>query len=390
MRVLIAFDKFKGSLSAPQACDLAVRALRRRHREWKIDVCPICDGGEGFADILSGAARGRCPTVKVGGPRGGLVDASLALVPFDHIPPAARRQISPPGEGQATADDRAIVAVMEMATASGLGLLPPDQRDPWQTTTYGTGQLIRAAAELGAQAIVLGVGGSATNDLGLGALAALGLEFRGPDGGRIRPPVPAQWERINAIDGEVFPSIPPISIACDVTNPLLGPRGAAAVFGPQKGLQAGDRPRLESAMERMAGLLCTHCGRPSSLTETPGAGAAGGLPFGLLVAARARIIPGFDFVSAWLDLPARIARADIVITGEGRFDESSLSGKGPGAVARVAASLGKRVHVFAGQKDAELPCAGWQVHVITPDDWPLDRALREAPQRLVQVVEAAF
>lgn len=390
MRVLLAFDKFKGSLSAPQACKLAARVLRERHRDWRFDLCPITDGGEGFAEILTKAAAGRRATVKVAGPRGGLVDAPLGVVPLNRVPASARTLLTVGAASSPAPGSGTTAAVIEMAAASGLALLPPEQHDPWQTTTYGTGQLIRSAAEMGAAAILLGVGGSATNDLGLGALSALGFEFRDADGGKIRPPFPVTWERINAIEGEIFASIPPISIACDVTNPLLGPQGATAVYGPQKGLRPADRPRLESAMKRIASMLCAYCSRPADLMEAPGAGAAGGIGFGLMAAARARLVPGFDLVSAWLDLEARIADADVVITGEGRFDASSLSGKGPGAVAGRAAALGKIVHIFAGQIGENLPHDRWRLHAITPDNWPIERALRETPDLLRRSVETVF
>ena len=387
MRVLIVFDKFKGSLTATQACDLAARALRACRRDWQLDLCPLTDGGDGFAEHLTRAAGGRLVTLPATGPRGGWVDAELGLVPLSGIPRAARARLQLPDPASGAGRP---LAVIETAAASGFHRLPPAQHDPWQTTTYGTGQLIRAAAELGAGAILLGVGGSATNDLGLGALTALGVEFRSADGGKIRPPVPALWERIARIEGEIFPLVPPMRIACDVTNPLLGPRGAAAIYGPQKGLRPGELPRMEAAMARLARLLCAHWGQSPALAETPGTGAAGGLPFGLLVAAGARLVPGFELVSAWLDLPARIAAADLVITGEGCFDESSLSGKGPGAVALQADAAGRTVHVFAGRVAEIVSRAGWQLHAITPAGMPWVQAKREAADRLVRCIHEAF
>ncbi|MDD2762963.1 MAG: glycerate kinase [Opitutaceae bacterium] len=387
MRILIAFDKFKGSLSAPQACELAARALRQQHRDWRLDLCPLTDGGEGFTDILTKAAGGRMTAFKVTGPRGGLVDACLGLVAPHNMPAPARQLLH--REDPEPRPEKPI-AVMEMAAASGLGLLAPEYHDPWQTTTYGTGQLIRAAAELQADAILLGVGGSATNDLGLGALAALGLEFRGVSGEKIRPPIPATWKQIGRLDGEVFPALPPIYIACDVTNPLLGPRGAAAVYGPQKGLRREDLPQIESLMEHMARMLGDYCGRPFSLAETAGTGAAGGLPFGLLTGARARLVPGFGLVSAWLDLKARIAAADMVMTGEGCFDESSLSGKGPGAVAKQAQALGKTVHIFAGKHPHMRQWAGWHLHPIAPAGYSLEQAVRETSDLLARNIQAVF
>jgi glycerate kinase len=234
------------------------------------------------------------------------------------------------------------------------------------------------------------VGGSATNDLGLGALAALGLEFRDADGRKIRPPAPVHWSRIAAIEGEIFLSIPPICIACDVINPLLGPAGAAAVYGPQKGLRPEDLSRLESAMERMARLLIEYCRKSPALTGMPGTGAAGGLPFGLMAGARARLAPGFELVSAWLNLPDRIAAADIVVTGEGCFDRTSLSGKGPGAVAARARALGKVVHVFAGRLAEGIACSGCELHAITPAGYSMDEAKREASTLLARTIQAVL
>jgi glycerate kinase len=279
-----------------------------------------------------------------------------------------------------------------MATASGLALLAAHQRDPWQTHTHGTGELIRlAAARPGVAAILLGVGGSATSDLGLGALAALGLTFHAADSSPVSPPIPAQWPHIARLSGNLSasPLVPPIRIACDVTNPLLGPRGAAATYGPQKGLRPADLARLDHESARLALLLCAHTGRPDTLMDAPGAGAAGGLPFGLMAAADAQLLPGFALVSAWLDLERKLAAADLVITGEGRFDDTSLTGKGPGAVAARALALGKKVHVFAGAVTATAPTpAALSLHAITPASLPLPDALRTAPALLTAAVRA--
>jgi len=389
MRALIAFDKFKDALTARQACDAAARALRSLHPDWQLDLCPLADGGDGFLDVLTLAARGRKTTFPVMGPRGGSIEAPVGIVPFENIPPEALSLLAiGPGPGEngpgGPSTGKPTIAVVEMAAASGLALLPPELRDPWQATSYGTGQLIRASAEMGASAVLLGVGGSATHDLGFGALAAMGLEFRTADGRKLKPPLPAQWAELEAIDGEVFPSIPPIRIACDVSNPLLGRNGAAAVYGPQKGLAAGDLNRMEAATALAAARLCRLATNPRFISEsfdwtdlgpvTPGAGAAGGITFGLMVAAGARLVPGFSIVSAWLDFDRRLAAADLVITGEGRFDESSAAGKGPGAVVGLARKLGKPVHVFAGQiSGARENEPG--LHAITPQGTPLAEAL---------------
>jgi glycerate kinase len=384
MHVLIAFDKFKDCLTAQEACRLTADALRERQPAWTTTTCPLADGGEGFAEILTDAAGGEHVVVTVTGPRGAPVSVRYGLVAVAQVPSAARRSL-----GLAAAEhDGARIAVVDMASVSGLALLAPADRDPWETTTRGTGEVLRLAAARGVAAIVLGVGGSATSDLGLGALAALGLEFHG-GAGRIGDPVPAHWAGIERIGGAVAP-LPPVWIACDVTNPLLGPRGAAATYGPQKGLKAADLPRLDHESGRLALMLCSHCGRPDALMDVAGAGAAGGISFGLMAAAGAKLLPGFDLVSAWLDLETHLARAELVITGEGRFDATSLQGKGPGAVAARGLALGKAVHVFAGQAAVDTPPARLTLHSITPAGLPLAEALPRGAEFLAAAVRRAF
>ena len=245
MRVLLAFDKFKDCLTAPAACTLAAAALRERHPDWTLDACPLADGGEGFADILTRAAGGTLHATRVTGPRGQPVTASFGLVPWASIPAGARTLLDLPARAAGRP-----VAVLEMASASGLALLEPAARDPWATTTAGTGELIRAAAAAGAGAVLLGVGGSATHDLGLGTLAALGLRTLGANGAALADPIPRYWAEATGFAGTVDPALPPLRIACDVTNPLAGPRGAAATYGPQKGLQAQDLARHVRQHER--------------------------------------------------------------------------------------------------------------------------------------------
>lgn len=384
-RILVAFDKFKDALTAQAAGEAAAESLRALHPAWQVELAPLADGGEGFARILTGAAGGRLRSARVCGPRGIPLTAEFGLVPVGAIPSAARAQL----RVASTAGADASVAVIEMALASGLALLPQIARDPWQTTTQGTGELMRVAIAEGAVALLLGVGGSATHDLGLGALGALGFACVTAEGIAVAPPIPAHWKRIVRIEGRSNGTIPPVSIACDVTNPLLGLRGAAAVYGPQKGLRSEDRAALEEQSERLARMLCAHCERAASLMDVAGAGAAGGIAFGLMAALDAQLLPGFDLVSAWLDLETKLARADIVITGEGRFDESSLEGKGPGAVAARALALGKPVYVFAGQVTASAR-EGLSLHAITPAGTPLAQALREAATNLERTVSRVF
>ncbi|MCF7687393.1 MAG: glycerate kinase [Cephaloticoccus sp.] len=387
MRVLIAFDKFKDSLTAPAACELAAGALHRLHPDWTISICPLTDGGEGFSEILTRACRGTTHHHRVTGPRGQSVEAAFGMVSLGNIPDKARARLSLP-EGLSPTTS---VALIEMAVASGLALLDQGDRDPWQTTTLGTGELIQHATALGAGIIILGVGGSATNDLGLGALQAMGLQLLTADNTPVSPPTPAAWDRVTHISGHLPHSIPPIFIACDVANPLLGSNGAAAVYGPQKGLLPADLSRLESASERLASLLCAHCQQPVSMMQRPGAGAAGGIAFGLMTATGAQLLPGAEFVGAWLDLESQLTTADMIITGEGRFDESSLSGKGPGALAQKALTQGKPVHVFAGQiiAPATLP-TNLHLHVISPDTMPLTEALKNAPRLLTAAIDISF
>lgn len=373
MRVLIAFDKFKDALSAGEACRCAATALRELHPDWTLDECPLTDGGDGFSDVLTRAAAGQVITSAATGPRGNPVNARFGLVDSKEIPTAARDLLALP-------PTVARIAVIEMAQVSGLTLLEQDLRDPWQTTSVGTGELMRAAADRGAGAILLGIGGSATHDLGIGALTALGFTLRDSEGTPLQPPCPARWHQAQTIDGTLA-TLPPIYIACDVSNPLLGPNGAATVFAPQKGLKPEDHARLESLTGKIAEMLCRHCGCTSDLRDVPGTGAAGGISFGLMAAARARLLPGYSLVEAWLGLEERIQAADLIITGEGRFDESSLSGKGPGALVSRAVAERRRIHVFAG-KIAAPPMTGVSLHGLTPEGTPLEEALRNTERNL--------
>ncbi len=386
MRVLIAFDKFKDSLTAPEACEIAAGALHRKRPDWEIEQCPLTDGGEGFAAILTRASHGQMHQQTVTGPLSQPVSASFGIVTLSNIPAAARRLLDLPQSIPNTGK----IALIEMATASGLALLNSDERDPWNTTSYGTGELINHAIELGAEAILLGVGGSATNDLGLGALNAMGLNFLDEIRDSISPPIPNRWSRIVSLSGNIPASTPPIRIACDVNNPLLGATGAATIYGPQKGLLASDLPRIESASERLGTLLCDHVSKSHNAMKTHGSGAAGGIAFGFMTAADAQLLPGADFVSAWLDVEAHLKEADIVITGEGRFDDSSLRGKGPGALASRAIELVKTAHVFAGQIELSSTPEKLHLHAITPAEMALPEAFRNASQLLTFAINDKF
>jgi glycerate kinase len=202
---------------------------------------------------------------------------------------------------------------------------------------------------------------------------------------------PAHWSRIRSLGGKISPTFPPLFLACDVTNPLLGPEGAAAIYGPQKGLRREHVERMDLASHQMAKMLTQLSGQSFSLTEAPGAGAAGGSAFGLLSFAGGRMISGGELVSDWLNLSARIKAADLVFTGEGRLDRTSLQGKGPGLVIGKALEMGKKVHVFTGAVEPGLmiPC-GVEVHVISPSHVPIAEALSQAESYLQESVSLAF
>jgi len=385
MRVLVALDKFKDSITAERACELAAGAIASARGGWDTDECPLSDGGEGFAAILTRAAEGTLRRFAVTGPRGAEVIASFGIVSIDMIPGPARARL-----GEPAARPEGTVAVLEMASASGLALLEPAGRDLLRTSSVGTGQLIRAAAATGVRIILLGVGGSATHDLGLGALSALGIHLSGAAGESLDPGVPADWPFVRKISGALPAPSPPILIACDVNNPLFGPNGALAVYGPQKGLKAEGAAGLEREGARLASMVCRHFGKPENLPRTPGAGAAGGIAFGLMAAANATLLPGFDLVSSWIDLDDRLSAADMVVTGEGRFDESSLSGKGPGTVVRRALAQGKLVHVFAGEVALARKIPGLFTHAVTPAGLPLPDALSGAEGFLSASIRRAF
>ena len=381
MRVLIAFDKFKDALTAPAACEIASEVLADIRPDWSLDLCPLADGGEGFGTILTQAAQGKWHSLEVTGPRGGRCRSGFGIVDPSRLTTAARDQLN---IGNARS-----LGVVEMASASGLESLQPDERDPWQTDSRGTGEAIHAAIAAGAEALLLGVGGSATNDLGIGALAQLGWAPANEEGEALSILAPIGWPDLTQFrhDGG---SLPPIRIACDVSNPLLGDRGATTVFGPQKGLRAEDRDRLEAEVARVSSLL-GEAAQNSGNENTPGAGAAGGIAFGFLTAAQAQLVPGFDLVEAWLGVADKLAEADLVITGEGCFDESSLEGKGPGSLIHRAAEAGKRAIVFAGAIGpiSALP-SGCSIHSITPEDTGLSEALAESADNLAASIRTGI
>lgn len=347
MKVLLAFDSFKDALSAVDACDCAARALKVAQPAWKLDKAPLSDGGEGFCEILTTSAKGEYYSEYVLNPILEPHTAAFSIIKGTQLPPFVSQFVNKPVINK--------VAVIEMAQAAGLQLLSPEDRTPWATSTYGVGMMIRDALEHKPDLIILGVGGSATNDAGLGALEALGLHIYDEEGEPIQFITPREWGSKMTFSGELPKNLPPILIASDVTNPLLGPEGATAVYAPQKGLLPKDFEKMESLMKSMAKGLCKHFKKNESLMKQAGTGAGGGLPFGLMAACNASIVPGYELVSEWVGLRQKLQEADIVITGEGSFDKTSLHGKGTGRLIHEALQLNKKVYVFAGKLEGNIP-----------------------------------
>ena len=378
MNILVAFDKFKDSMTAAEACAAASDGVRQTLGESvKIAEAPLTDGGEGFCPILTKAANGHIEHHTVCGPLGDDVEAPLGWVELERLSDSLRHKFG-------TAKGK--LAIIEMASAAGLEQVPNEQRHPKHCTTHGVGELIRIATAKGAGAILLGIGGSATSDLGLGVLQALGIQFPDTDDTII----PEKWSQVQTVTGFFDFKLPPIYIACDVDNPLLGERGAAAVYGPQKGLQAYEIEAFDAEADRLADLLCQHFGQSVQLKDAPGAGAAGGIGFGLKVACGAEFLAGFELVEAWLDLNSKVATADLILTGEGKFDTSSLAGKGPFALVTAASKSNTRTIVLAGKAEDDAASSvrerfpNCEVCSITPEGVDLSTALKEGAQNLTK------
>ncbi len=323
MKIVVAMDSFKGSISAADACHVVGQTISKLLPASEVVIKPMADGGEGTADAMMAANDGRWIPLTVTGPLEDMrVEAGFAW--FDH-------------------DTSALV---EMAVASGLQLLSADQLNPMKTTTYGTGQLIRAAMGYGAASILLAVGGSATVDGGTGAAAALGWKFLGEHGS----PVPLGGAGLLEIRRIVPPQahdIASVQVLCDVDNPLCGEHGAARTYGPQKGATGEMAEQLEAGLCHLAKLVKEQLG--VEIADVPGAGAAGGLAAGAMAFMNADIVSGIDKVMERSSLVQALEKADWVITGEGSFDDQSLRGKVVSGVCRSARKSGVRIAVIAGQ-----------------------------------------
>jgi glycerate kinase len=365
MRVVVAPDSFKGSLSALGVAQAMERGVRTVFPEAEVRRVPIADGGEGTVEALVAATKGIVRHAQVRGPLGEPVVAPWGVL----------------GDGQ--------TAVIEMAAASGLPLVPPDRRDPRVTTTHGTGELIRAALDAGLRSIVVGIGGSATNDGGTGMARALGVRFLDGAGADL-PEGGAALARLATIDvRHLDPRLAAarLTVACDVDNPLTGPRGASAVYGPQKGATPEMVAELDAALHRFAQVAREATGR--DVATQPGAGAAGGLGAGLLFFTPARLRPGVEIVLETTHFDDIVRGADLVFTGEGRTDFQTAMGKAPVGVAAAAKRHGVPVICLAGGlgKGADDVLAHGVDALTSAVPGPM--ALDEAVHRAAELVEDA-
>ena len=356
MKIVVALDKFKGSLTAPEACEIVRRALPATA---EIIVKPMADGGDGTATALHAALGGEWISQTVAGP----LPATPCTARYLWLAHERR-------------------AFVEMAQASGLVLLKPEQRNPLLTTTYGTGELLADAIRRGAERIWLAIGGSATTDGGIGAATALGWQFLDARGQPVQP-VGGELERIVTLRSPGA-KLPPVDVLCDVDNPLCGEHGAARVFGPQKGATPAMVKQLDNGLRHLAGLVQAQLGK--DILNVPGAGAAGGLGGGAFAFLNARLVPGIETVMTASRLAEDLAGADWVITGEGQFDEQSLRGKVVAGVTALARKHGVKVAVLAGR--VKLGEATWRqagieiAQAIAPTTLSTTEAMRRAPELL--------
>lgn len=363
-RIVVASDSFKGSLTSPQVAEAVEMGI--------LDVFPSCevvrlnvaDGGEGTMDALAEALGGRKVTVQVHDPLGRSVMAGYAIL------------------------EDGLTAVVEMSAASGLTLLEPDERNPLETSTSGTGELVADALRRGCRKLLMGIGGSATNDAGMGMLSALGVRFLDA-GGNVLEGVGRNMAEVEDIDvtgllPEVFES--EFIVACDVDSPFCGPLGAAYVFAPQKGADAQMVMSLDRGMSHLAEVMFRTTGR--DMVQVPGAGAAGGLGGAFLAFLDARLERGADMVLDALCFEDIIEGADLVITGEGRIDGQTMTGKTPYAVLKRASACGVPVIAVAGSADAG--CVHGFRHILqaTPGDMELSEAMK--PETAVRNIRSVI
>lgn len=374
MRILVAPQEFKGSLTAKEAAAAIVAGLGRALPDAEVGVLPLADGGPGTVEALVEATAGH------------LHEADA----HDAIGRPLRALWGSLGERR---DSAVETAVIEMAAASGLALLRPEDRDPRRASTRGTGELLRAVLDAGYRRVIIGVGGSATNDGGTGSAQALGARLLDAEG-RELPPGGAALARLDRIDATGLDARLRecrVIVATDVTNPLCGPDGASLVYGPQKGATEAMARELDAALEHFGRIVRRDLG--IDVANVPGAGAAGGLAAGLIAFCGAEVRAGFDVVAEAVGLGERVRWADVVITGEGRLDRQSGFGKTTSGVAREARAAGKPVIALVGSiqegSGSEVTAPFDAVFALTPDLAPPDEAIACASEVLIKAAEEA-
>jgi len=368
MRIVVAPQEYKGTLTAKEAAEAMAEGARRSFPDAEVDVIPLSDGGPGLVQAMVASAGGDILVCQAHDPLGRLTEARWGMLPGG-------------------------TAVIEMAQAAGLTLLAPEERDPRVTSTYGVGELVLAAAQAGARRLIVGLGGSATNDGGAGMATALGARFLDAAGHEL-PPGGAALARLQRIDTSgMDPRLASLDVvaATDVTNPLCGPQGASLVYGPQKGASPQVAQELDAALRRYAEVVERDLG--VRVLDTPGAGAAGGLGAGLIAFLGAQIRPGFEVVAEAVRLAERMRDAGIVLTGEGRLDGQTAYGKTVAGVARLAASMGVPVLVVPGALgpgwEAILPWV-YGVEPMAGSAATLEEALERPSALLAMTVERAL
>lgn len=362
MKIVVAPDSFKESLSAVEVADAIARGIREVLPQAEIDLCPMADGGEGTVEALVSATGGEFRFAEVVGPLGERKrKARFGLI----------------GNGS--------TAVIEMAEAAGLPLIEPEQRNPLRTTTFGVGQIIMSALDAGARKMIIGIGGSATVDGGVGCAQALGVIFIDEDG-KAMPCGLAGGDllkiaRIDITDRDPRIADCQIKVACDVTNPLIGPNGAAAVYGPQKGATPEMVKLLDEGLAHLSEIIKRDLG--IDVVDIPGAGAAGGLGAGLIAFAGAELDRGIDIVAEAVGLSNRIDGADLVITGEGKFDSQSAAGKAAIGVADAADAAGVPCICIAGISQPDAPFERFAaVYTLVGEDVSVEEAMKRPAEIL--------
>lgn len=355
MTITLAFDSFKGSLTSDEVADAFHEGLLSALPHCTVNKVCIADGGEGTAEALVRTLKGEWCETMVSDPLGRLIKARYGIIMHEST------------------------AIIEMASASGLPLLSPDERNPMKTTTYGTGQLIAHAISLGYRKFLVGIGGSATNDGGTGMLRALGFRFLDKEGGELTGggEILGHIHRIDSSKALPQLSECQFTVACDVDNPLYGPKGAAHVFAPQKGANAETVERLDKGLRNYAKAIHRFTGK--DISHVPGAGAAGGMGAGMMAMLNARLAKGIDFVLDALHFDDIIKGSDLVVTGEGRIDRQTLMGKAPGGVLKRATLQSIPTIAIGGciQWCKELLDSGFkEILSINPDNLPEAQAMQ--------------